>query len=784
MLKVLLLFFLTSSLFGLEVSLQAGKEKFQKYSTLHIKHDEPFLCEAIMNDFEETEKVICAFSKRPSSEFNTLQNGFFTIGSELKEGTFFLLIRPFHKMKLYSEIFDLHKEKNIFEASPKLAKHWMVLGYEDKTPFIYPHEDSEVAINFPYYNEEEMLPFIGGLDTQGHPVKITQVKDVKDYIKIKELYKEKNYEKCLDLIDEVVLEFPNSLFMSEFLFYKIKSYFSLEMFDDVIEESKIFLREYSADENIAEVLSMIAKSYAETGMNTNADYFFDRLFSEHKDSEFSKLGYVYRGEVYEASGASTKAIEYYQKALNETNDLAVAALAAYKLALYKISYSNKEEAALYVEKILGAKSEFFYEHFAKSLELMDLFKNEGDYLSAAGIAKAMLAKMDQKDELYEQMLSQQGIWFSKTEQKQEALEALNLYLQKYRYGTYETEVQTAKDSLFFDATEQNATQKLNHYDTLIENYAEDSIGNRALYEKAKLLLEENKYSDLLGLKASLLNIETSYPDVKELIQTSAIGAMQRSLENNACQEVLMLSNEHNVSLPSKWDEALYACFFKGGDFVKAKEIASKNINAQDIAKRQEWLLKYAELDFSVGEYQEALDATKDLIALMEINGGEYHQAYRLAFDIYQRLQKPKEMLQALDTLEKHFGDDYRDIDRYVAAMAYGVDQNDDTVILKYGTKVMDIQTKAQGYPQTPYVEFTLYSAYNNKERYQEALKVIASLDERELDSSQRSRQKYLLGNVYEKLWRNSDAKKAYEASVEADASSAWAKLSTSALELN
>ncbi|MBD3825141.1 MAG: hypothetical protein IE916_11645, partial [Epsilonproteobacteria bacterium] len=49
--------------------------------------------------------------------------------------------------------------------------------------------------------------------------------------------------------------------------------------------------------------------------------------------------------------------------------------------------------------------------------------------------------------------------------------------------------------------------------------------------------------------------------------------------------------------------------------------------------------------------------------------------------------------------------------------------------------------------------------------------------------SDRTRQKYLLGVVLSKLWRDEEAKEAFEASIEADPSSEWAKLAKDAKAL-
>ncbi len=115
-------------------------------------------------------------------------------------------------------------------------------------------------------------------------------------------------------------------------------------------------------------------------------------------------------------------------------------------------------------------------------------------------------------------------------------------------------------------------------------------------------------------------------------------------------------------------------------------------------------------------------------------------------------------------------------------MAIGSDRRDDNLVLKYGHEVMKIQKNSDSYAQSPFVEFALYQAYINRENYNKALETIKSLDIVELSKRDRSSQKYLLGSTYEKLWRGDEAQVAYQESIKADASSAWAKLAEGAKE--
>jgi len=141
------------------------------------------------------------------------------------------------------------------------------------------------------------------------------------------------------------------------------------------------------------------------------------------------------------------------------------------------------------------------------------------------------------------------------------------------------------------------------------------------------------------------------------------------------------------------------------------------------------------------------------------------------------------MLKTIEKIEKYFGIKYKDIERYVKVVSIGVYEKDNNIIIKYGNIVRKLQLKTKTYFQSPYIEFTLYQTYIDIEDYNMALEIIKSLDNVELTSMQRARQKYLLGSVYSRLWRDFEAKKAYNEAIKADKDSAWAKLAKSAKDI-
>lgn len=785
MLKTIFFILLSFNLFALELSLEGAKEEKKPFSTLHIKEKEKFLCQEFKDDFDTVTKIVCAFSKHPSQEIKKLQNSFFEITTQTKDKTFFIVIKPFKKMKLYPMIFDLKKEDSVFSTDIEISNHWMVVGYEEKIPFLQSNKLSETALNFPLTLKKDMLPYVGSLDFKGNPVYIKKVGDVTDYIKIKKHYEEKNYEAVLELSDDIIDEYPNSLFMAELLFYKIKAHDKLKNSEAVIEVAKKFLTNYSADENIAEVLSLLAKAYDKDGLSSDADYFYDRLFSEHYDSVHAKWGLLYMAESLEASGSSSKARDLYLRAIKETQDLEVGVVAGFKLAQNYMSSSNYKESAEYIQKVAKVKPEFFAVQKDESIDLMFSFVENEDYKSGSIIAKALLQNIQKNEDEYEELLKESGIWLSKTEDKKDSLELLNRYITEFSDGQYITEVKFAKDSLFFELNDENNTQKLEKYDSLMEEYSGDTIANRALYEKAKLLIQNAKYNEALKLEPKLLNLdEQEFKDVKDLIKEAAIGTMKESLKAKECSSVLVISSKYNIELSNEWDEGVYECAMKGADFALAKKMADKNIKSKDINERKKWLYRFIKVDFATGNYSDVLEASKELVTLIKDDkNSPFVDVYRYIFDTYYRLENSQKMIEAMADILNIFKEDYKDVERYAAVMSVGSTKKDNNLVIEYGQKIMNIQKNSTQKPQSPFAEFTLYQAYLEKENHKEALAVIKSLDSVELKNRDRARQKYLLGNVLAKLWRDKEADAAYDDAIKADPASAWAKLAKSAKDI-
>ncbi len=782
---IYLALFLPALLFAFELSVQTGKEENQEYSVLHLKHSEPFLCQAETNPLHEVTSIICAFNQRPAHPFREIENSFFKVHAKVKDKTFFVMIEPKQKITLRAQHFDLISDNELFTVNDDFSSHWLVIGYEHEVPLIQNAEKQQSALNLPVvFPTQQPLPYVGGLDMHGHPIHMTRVKDVSDYLVIKQAYEDRDYEKVLSTIDSVLSEFPNTIFKSEMMLYRIRAYHDKGETEPVITLGKQFIREYSSDLNIAEVLADIADAYSKIAMYTDADYFFDRLFDEHPQSDFAHLGLIYKGDQLSSAGNAKKAIGFFERALYEAQSKKIAALAAYKLAQHNIEIGNATKASDYIVMILDGYAEQFMLDQAATVQMAEQFASAGEFQTAARLIGALLDRMERGDEGYERMLKDKGLWLAQTDQKEEALESFNRYLEKFGFGEYVDEIKRQKDALFFELTEMNTSERLKEYDQLIAKYQRDSIAERACYEKGKLLSELKMHDEILSMEESLLLLNSErFEDTQKMVDQAVDGLMHEALELKNCERVVSLSKRYDVNLSQEWDEGLFGCFVAAGDYETAKRLAQQHLTSDDPKERMAWLERYVDIDFALGNYTAVADALRELIALHVEKDMRAAGFYRKLFDASQRLGDHEGMLSSILEIEGIVGLVYSDIERFTQMMTHAKEQKNTVMVETFASKVVTLQKEAKSYTQSPYVEFTLSQALVEHEKFNEALELLKGLDERNMSAQQRSRQRYTMGTLYQKTGAQDAAKEAYTMSTKEDTQGVWAKLAADALKL-
>lgn len=770
---------------ALDLSIQSGKEENKPYSILHIRDASSFVCQPKRNDFDEITRIECPISKASSTSFPPINNIHFTVHYQKTNSGYTIVVTPKTKIALYPDGFDLRKDPQMYVSNEKPTKHWSVIGYSGKIPMIQEKNENPNALNLPIRSAKETHPYVGGLDLKGNPIAMKRVQDVTDYMELKKAYKNEDYAKTLSLAKKILEKYPNTIFKNELFLYQIRALHFLGDNEQLLLLSKQFVRQYSSDSGIAEVLAYTGESYAKMGQGADSDYFFNRLFSEHEESPFATKGMFLKAQQLEASGKPKPAAAYYKMVLEKTKDVDLASAAAFKLANMKIAFGHLKEAKEYIEKIIRANPDYYSKMREQSVVMINTYSENKDPKTAAQITLSLMNKSLKKSDDHQQLLKNLGLLYASAGEKDKALKRFDEYLKMYPYGAGAEEVKRAKDGLFFEKTEPKGEAGIKKYNDLIDRYGNGPVGQKALYKKAQLLLKEEKYQAVLDIESDLYRLNSKeFADASGIIGKSAIGLTKKKLEALQCSEAMMLHKMYRVKLEPQWDGLTFDCALRMGNFPVAKKIAAAHLKAATIAERQLWLTRMTKVYFELGEYKEALRSGKEAVTLLEAQKNpQLNDVYRTLFDTAQRMGDDVRMIEYIKGCESAFGTDFKDIERYTQMVSVGLKRKDDLLVQNYANRVVALQNRTKTYTQSPFIEFALVQSLMNQDKNVDALQVLKSLNARKLTPEKRSRQQYLMGSLAMKLGKTVEAKAAFGASIKADAKSAWGKLAKDALGL-
>lgn len=774
-----LLLFIWLPLCALDLSIQSGREDSQGYSVLHLREAKPFTCTTSHNDFNEIVSIECKIPNlRP---LPPITSAYFTIGQTSTT----LTITPKKRIALFPIGFDLHQDIHVYISDETPVNHWTIVGYETKIPMLKERPLAPHGLNLPIKIAKESYPFVGWIDLKGNPITMKSTQDVTEYVELKKAYSAKDYKQVLSIASATLKKHPNSIFNNEFILYQMRALHYLGRYEELIPLSKQFIRLYSNDSNIAEVLAYTADAYSQLGQNSDSDYFYDRLFSEYADDPFAAQGMFFKAQQLQTMLESKKAAKYYREALFRTKDVNLASASAFELARLEMGANHLPKVKEYLEKIAHVNPNYFVEIKDKSMEMIGLLKEHKDFLTAAMITKILMAKALPKSDEHQPLLKNLGLLYASGGEKEKALDAFNEYLKLYPQGDSVDEIQRAKDGLFFEKEEPKGESGIKKYNDLIERYGSDSIGHKALYKKEQLLFKEKKYDAILKMENDLYQLDTTaYPEVNTIITQSAVEITKQKLQALKCSEALSMQKMYKIKLPVQWDGLTFDCALQMGNFPVAQTMVTKHLKSKNIGELQLWLSRAVKTNFAQGKYKEATQAGKELIDLLEAQKNPpLNDIYRLMFDTAQRSGDGEGMVRYIKGCESLFGVDFKDIERYTQMVALGVKRKDDVMIQSYSQKVITLQERTKTYTQSPFIEFTLVQSLMNRDKNKEAVNVLKSLNSRNLNNEKRARQHYLMGSLLMKLGRNSEAKIAFNTSIKADKNSAWGKLAKDALGL-
>ncbi|NWF65906.1 MAG: tetratricopeptide repeat protein [Campylobacterales bacterium] len=783
----LFIFLISKNLFALSVELNSAVVDKQKLNFVHIKHETPFPCIAQKDPFNAIVSVECIFDNKPQFNLGKNQTQLLNIEAKIVNDKFKIFIYPTAKLTLEPIDSDLKKYEQISSFKPATCKHWLIIGHEKNLPYINSVEKKN-KLSFPVVLKSDTLPYIGPLDIDKNPIFFDDNKDFSAYLGIKKLFENEEYERLIEESDKILASNPDIIFLNEILLFKIKALDKLNQeskYDELIEIGKKWLKIYPADEFVPDVLLIIAQTYTKEGLNLEAKYFFDRILTEHSDSEVSNMAKIFIADEAYKKGDTKNAFTNYTKAMLETKDLQIASIAAVRMGEKYLEQKEFNKSIPYYDKVFSANKEFLFTNLEQSYDLSVALAESTHYEMPIKIALELLEKFQKSDDLYEKNLKNIGDWYALSGELKKALEYYRRYESEFPYGENIDNVKVAIDKLLFELPDDNRTKLHERYDYLIKEYSDDEISKKAFYKKIKLFMDDRNFSAVLAFKRDIANLpETIAPDKFEIVYDAAKNLATNYLKNGECQKSIVLIQDYNVTVDKELNSELYNCSMKSGVYSSAEQIALSMIESHDFDLKLKWLYNLEKAIVKLEKNVDVINVCEDIISLTDNfkKHKEYNDILYDLFDMYIKTKMYDKAILLVKDIETNFSNNYKNIAVYKELVKIFQNRLDYLMVSNYANKIIELQKRYNSYLETPWIEFSLIEALKRLNKENESLKILEELNSKKLEPKDKVRVLYLLGTIYQK---NSDVryKDIYQECVDINVTSAWKNLCGDALKL-
>jgi len=687
-------------LFALQLNIDYGNAK-KPYEVLTIYNKFPFECSLKEKTF------ICVFDKTPKTPVFKEESRFFQVIPKFsKKFTITIKIKS-DNFKIFAFEDNLYKKPLITPFRLKKAKKWVIVANEQYL------ENTNKGLDF--YYKHAVYPYIGAIDENLRPIRGENAMDIAKYFEILKAYKKGR--DVLDEIDQFVKEYPNSIFLSDVLYLKLKILDRENQSEDVVQLGKEWIKKFAYSPKLPEVLLLIGENYSKMGLISDASYFFNRIITEYPNTKYAYKAMIYLADQLYTMGDEKKAFKLYEKALYSTKDINVASLAALRLAQRYMDKGQVKKAIEYYEKIYKANKEFLLKDKRKAYELAKRLASEKVYNLAINIGEDLLKRLKKLDDLYEPLLYNLALWSYEAGDYQKSLKFINKYLKEFPYGDYSDNIKALRDKVLFEVPEQNLTKKLQYIDKVLNEYKNTDIAKKALVEKIKILYKLKKYDEILKLQKEIKNIPKKlFPQKDTFIKKVASEYAKELLEKGYCQKAIELIKKYKLNL--KEDEKVYSCAMKVKDCKLASAICNKYLDNPSDEVFVKWMKRKIEALWCMRDYKNVVTAVDDLCQIER----NCHKYLMYKFFALWNLGKYKQALKTAQKLEKY--QTIQNADAYIKIVNWAMQNKDYLLAATYAKKIIDLQNRFNAYPYSPFVDFVFAKYTKNKN---EAIKVLEKL---------------------------------------------------------
>ncbi|TKX31930.1 tetratricopeptide repeat protein [Campylobacter aviculae] len=748
------------TLFSFELTLNTGRENNQTFAVLHVKNDLDFTCQK--NTIEDKMHFECDIAgvvdnKLNDQSFSTFDLKFIKNPQKIK-----MIILPKTDAKMFDSSQNIYIDKELSLSNTHKSKNFtFVFTPELIQPKNY--DGINFNINFPH----ESLPYIGALDLNSNPVIIPQSADINTYLRVKSEYDKGNYAQVAIDTDNAIQRYRNSIFMSEFILYKLRAQNQLytqdpnvrdrKILDKMILDAKNWTRTFTSDRNFFEVSYIMLRTYIALSQPSNIEYMMSILNNE-PNNYFSQLAKLDYADYLYSLRERGRAIDIYENTYFNTKNLDLAARAAMSLAKDFLLNNRISMALQYINTILKANPEYFGKDVFRSLELAKLFDQNKQYEISANIYQNILNNITQIDKNYEETLKSLALSLSKTQKIDEAKKYLDLYLNKYLDdGKYTDEIKKANDEVSFSLDDSNATLLHKRYLMLMKEYSQkdENIVNKALEKDIELYYKEGNLNAVLAYKKQIE--DKKLQNASKILENVAIDILNKDLKSDNCINAVntfIQFKSYEIGQKIENKKQMLNCFIRTSKLEQAIEYADKNYNEDPIF----YGLQKASMLYDNKQYKQVLKIAKDIASSRILKSDEENfKAYYLQFLSYLKTNEYNQAMKILKILES-FPMNFTMVEAYDTLVSYADDHKMQTTILTYAPKAIDYQNLKGINLYSPNIEFIYLDALDKTNQNEKSLEVLVDLLKLKLSDEDRARALYIQSLIYEKM-KNTQAEK-------------------------
>lgn len=777
--QIILLFFIAVYAFCFSVILNGGRDGENFYDVLHIQNDIPFSCK--MEILEHNKKIyICNVKTQDVIDIDDKITSLVDIKFNKMKSGYEIIIDPKRNSRLINVNENLFGNDEIKQKNTSVSTHYSIIIDQSLKEF----KKTKSGINFPIIYPDMIYPSIGALDINKMPIQYANGDDIERYLNIKKLYDKGLYERVFDETLNALKIHPNSIFISEFELYKIRSLDQIlstqKVYDnfkfiDIVNMGKKWVRSFPSDENYAEVLGIVLRAYLALDMSGDASYNLDILTKEHPNSKWTKLALIdYSSQLYK-EGKNKEAINLLENVLYSSDDIQIASSAAFKLADISIQRAKFNEAKEYILKIINANKNYLLKDKDNLATFAEIFFNKKIYDVSSILSELYVNNSKRSDDYYEMALKNLGISLAHLKDVKKAYEYLKRYENEFKEGAYIKDIQEALDELFFEINETNTTKLSNYYKTLMDRYANGNIGKKALLEQIKLLFRDKKYNEILSYKTKVLDANDT--NLTNLLNNSALILANSHLVKNSCKEAVYLNENFDIENSINNQFRLFDCMIEMARYDRAYELANSHINTKNLEDKVEWLMRVSRVLYELGRYFESVNASTDAISIAQsLEYSDPSLAIYYRFLSLLKLNRFDEALQSIKAFENLKKDDPRLLEMYDKIIKFATKNGNDSVVLVYAKKAIDMQERLNLTLFSPGLEFMYLNSLNKTLDYEKATNVGKKLLSMRLKPEDRLRALYQTAEVLMKLSKNDEAKIYIDECVKSTFDNSWKNL--------